>query len=298
MSEVDLSQLDDRPGSLVDEASPAEPPTPPADDPPAESTPPAADASTPEPDAVDLDAFHAKLTPEQRKAFLRKYSIDEIRTNEVVSGLVGELVNRNLRDRERQGKQQGIDNLGKEALATRDPDKALEYIDASEQQRREAQQLHSWQEATETYEFLKSDPLTEPMLEGITGKDYGAIANGNGALAAVLFESDMARNVKAAIPKLVEAVKAQTEAALTERLTREITEQVEKRYESEVKPVLQKEARAKVGLDLPPLDNGNGRPPASTPDGEDAFIAGIARTSGPLSREQMRRGAEMLGLPL
>ena len=281
MSGLDLSQLDDRPGSLVAEVSTPEPADLPVEpeqaaETPAPETPPA--ASTPEPDP---DALFDQLTPDQRKAFLRKYSPDEIRTDEVVSGLIGDLVKKNLREARQQQGKQTLDTLAQEARESRDPSKALEYVDAEAQAQAEAAQGAAWQEASEVYEFLKSDPLTEPLLEGITGRDYGKLANYNGTLAALMFESDMARNVKNALPRIVEAVKANTEAALTERLTVEITAKLEKQYESEVKPALAKEARAKAGLEVPPPDTGNGKPPGVDTDESDVgnYAAGRTKTA-------------------
>ena len=290
MSEIDLATLDDSPGSLV-----AESPAP-------EVTPEPTVESEPAEAAFDPKALVGGLTPEQRKAVLDSWDLDEITKHERVSGRIGSQADRIAADKlkalEKQQQGQQLTSLQQRAREQRDPTAALEYVDAEAAAQREAVQTTSWEEATQTYEFLKVNPLTEPLLEGITGKDYGALANGNGALAAMLFESDMARNFKTALPRLVESVKTHTEAALREQITQEVTARLEKQYESEVRPALVKEARAKAGLDLPLLDSGNGTAPSSAPEGDDAYIAGIARGSGPLSREQMRRGAEMLGITL
>jgi hypothetical protein len=267
--DIDLAALDDSPGSLV--AEPAAPEVTP--EPPVESTEPTPEATEPEAEATfDPKGLLAGLTPEQRKSVLDAWDLDEITTHERVSGRVGSMADRIAADKlkaqqQRQG-QQSLDALARQARTDRDGDKALEYVDAETEARTAAQHAAAWTEASETYDFLKADPLTEPLLQGITGKDYGELSNGNGTIAALMFESDMARNVRAALPALVESVRERTKAEMTEQLTAEITARVEKRYETEVKPTLQKEARAKAGLEVPPNDTGTGRPPNGQADDE------------------------------
>jgi hypothetical protein len=267
---IDLAALDDRPGSLV--AEPAAPEVPPPD---AES-PPAAEAEPKEAPSeekgFDPSSVLSGLTPEQRAAVLDAMDLDEVTKHPKVSGKIGDLSAKQTAEKlaklQAQAQGQSLETLAQQAREGRDPDKALEYVDAEAEIKKAEAHAAAWSEASETYEYLKADPRTAPLLEGITGKDYGALSGQNGTLAALMFESDMARNVRTALPEFEKAVRAQAETELTDRLTQEITARVEKRYETEVLPVRLKEMRAKVGLELPPPDTGSGAAPSGQADDE------------------------------
>jgi hypothetical protein len=133
----------------------------------------------------------------------------------------------------------------------------------------------AWAEAVGVYAALDANPATKPIVQGLAGRDYGALANGNGTFAALLYKADLARGVIDHLPKWEEAIRAEADKAAEKRL----------------RPVLEREIRARLAGEEPPPDTGSGGAPTSDlPTSMAAYRRFIAQMS---PAEYARRQTEL-----
>ena len=147
-----------------------------------------------------------------------------------------------------------------EARQTRDPDKALEVIDArhrlteaqaavTQAQQIEASQgaaVESWNAALQTFSVLDADPVLRPIIAPLSQKKYSE----DPAESARAFGIDIGLQIAKTFPQIVKEIEARAEARL--------------------RPTLEKEARARTLVAEPPVDTGSGG--ASEADDENAFL--------------------------
>lgn len=168
-------------------------------------------------------------------------------------------------------RDQALLGLRQQALTEQDPAKALQALGAMTHAEQEQSHQTAWAEAVGVFHALDANPATKPIVEGLAGRDYGALAGGNGTFAALLYKADLAQGVIDHLPTWEASLRAEIEAATEKRL----------------RPALEREIRARLSGDDPPPDTGSGRAPAG--DGLPDTIGELNAYVKALSPDEYRR---------
>lgn len=291
-ADLESDELVIQPPAADTAVSPPEPPAEVA----AEDTPDqSSQAESPAADGPDLDAFVAKLTPEQKKALVGKFDTDELfELNERLSGRLGTLARKQALDIVKaQDKTQQDATLRAqrdEAIKNREPDQALQVLETQTAHEQQEAGDRAFERASATFASLLADPRLGELLHPLAGKNYGEIAAKSGVpnhavglTAATLFDMDMAQIVHELPTRLPEWEKSVRSDVLKDA---DKDPDVRARVEKDLRPAIEKELRARLELEEPPVDKGSGHAPAHQTDDDFAreFAQGKSNDLGRATR--------------
>lgn len=201
--------------------------------------------TTPAP-AGQPDEVVAKLTPEQRARVLAEADPDEIaKVNDKLNGYVGKRLQVERATQEEQARKQQLLGLRQKALTERDPDAALQALEATTTAELESQHQAAWSDAVGLFTKFDANPLTKPFVNKLAGTDYGQLAGGNGTLASLLYMADQGRSIAEKFDEVVDTIRAEAE----------------QKAEKKLRPIIEREVKARLAGEEPPPDTGTGAPP-------------------------------------
>lgn len=147
---------------------------------------------------------------------------------------------------------------------------------------REAAGQRAFESSIATHVALFENPTTADWAKQFAGKDYGALAGGDGVVASILHKADLAGFVEK-LPEWERAIRADQDTSW------------EKRVKDEIEPAVERRVRATVLGEAPPPDVGSG---GNAGDDAASFIdqwnAGVL----PANPANLRRAMQITGVRL